>query len=122
MCPHVTHVKGIPRSYDFALTPTDAFVAISSYGYPSGQDMVAKIDLATGELTPFLTGLQRVLDVDFAADGSLIILDQILSLPCCPPWVPVVYRTTRAGGSRTIVAQGGLMFVPGRLLVIPGGG
>ena len=80
---------------------------------------MSKLNLATGQLTPLVTGLQAVLDVDFALDGSVVVLDQILSLPCCPPWVPAVYRTTQAGGSRTIVAQGGFMFVPSRLLVVP---
>jgi hypothetical protein len=104
---------------DFALTSTDAIIAISSRGYPSGQDTVARLDLATGQLTPILTGLQRVLDVDFAADGSLVVLDQLLSLPCCPPWVPVVYRASEEGGSPSILAQGGSMFAPGRLVVVP---
>jgi hypothetical protein len=107
---------------DFALTDpgTDAFIAISSRGYPSGQDMVSKLNLATGQLIPIVAGLQRVLDVDISPDGSLVILDQVLSLPCCPPWVPVVYRTTQASGPLTVVTEGGYMFAPGRLIIVPG--
>ena len=104
---------------DFALTATEAIIAIASRGQPSGMDSVAKLDLATGHLTPIVTGLQRVLDVDFAPDGSLVLLDQVLSLPCCPPWIPTVYRAARGGGSPSIVAQGGSMFAPARLVVVP---
>jgi hypothetical protein len=76
---------------DFALTTTDAFIAIGSRGYPAGADMVARLDLSTGTIVPVVTGLQRALDVDFTpGGGNLIILDQVLSLPCCPPWVPRV--------------------------------
>jgi hypothetical protein len=103
--------------YDFALP--GAFIAMSWRGYPSGQDMVSKLNLATGQLTPIVAGLQSVLDVDIAPDGDLVVLDGILSLPCCPPWVPVIYRTTQDGGPLTIVTQGGHLFAPGRLVIIP---
>jgi hypothetical protein len=104
---------------DFALTDTHAFIAISSRGYPAGADTISRLDLATGQLTPIMSGLQRVLDVDFAADQSLLILDQLLSLPCCPPWVPVVYSVAQDGGTVRTVSQGGSMFAPGRLVVFP---
>jgi hypothetical protein len=87
---------------DFALTDTYALIAISSRGYPAGSDTVSKLDLATGMLTPVISGLQRALDVDFASDQSLFILDQLLSLPCCPPWVPVVYSAPQDGSTLRI--------------------
>jgi hypothetical protein len=104
---------------DFALTDTDAYIAISSRGYAAGTDTVSKLDLATGQVTPVISGLQRALDVDFAPDHSLLILDQLLSLPCCPPWVPVVYSASQDGSMQRIVSQGGDMFAPGRLVVLP---
>ena len=105
---------------DFALADTYAFIAISSRGYPTSADRVSKLDLVTGQLTPIMSGFERVLDVDFAPDHSLFILDQLLThVGCCPPWVPVVYSAPQDGSTRRIVAQGGSMFVPSRLVVLP---
>jgi len=102
--------------YDFALRGTEAYIALSSPGYPSGIDRVVRIDLRSGAQTTLFAGLQRVIDVDVDSAGRLVVPDQCRTLsPCAGS--PVVYRTNDSG-TLDIISQNGFMFVPGRLVLV----